>query len=258
MHLTALASLHWAVGLLLEGVVCVLAVRRNLFRRLPLFTAYLVLLLLNEVIRAIPLRLFGLSSPQYFWSYWTTEGGLLVARGAVIVEISFRVLGPYRGVWRLCQGFLITLGVILIFTAAVTARASAWYVPYLVLSVDRGLELSIVGLLLFALLFCRYYGVQVDRMIARIALGLSFYSLAQVANNTFFREAATNLFPWWEQVRLISFEVAIVVWIAALWKPVPMAQPAPQLLEPGVYEVVSSQVSGRLRELNARLEEMLR
>jgi hypothetical protein len=258
MRLSALASLHWAVGFLLEGLVCVLAVRRNLFRRLPLFTAYLVLLLLGDVIRAIPLRLFGLSSPQYFWSYWTSEAGLLAARGAVIAEISFRVLGPYRGLWRLCQGFLVTLGAILICAAAITSRSSTSFLPFLILSIDRGLELSIVGLLLFALLFCRYYGVKVDRMIARIALGLSFYSLAQVANNTFFSEAATNLFPWWEQVRVISFEAALVVWISALWKPLPSAQPAPQLLEPGVYAVVSSQVSGRLRELNARLEEMLR
>jgi hypothetical protein len=150
------------------------------------------------------------------------------------------------------------LGAILICAAAATSRGSAWYVPYLVLSIDRGLELSIVGILLFALLFCRYYGVEVDRMIARIALGLSFFSVTQVANNTFLSEAASNLFAWWGQVRVISFEAALVVWISALWKPLPSAQPAPQLLEPGVYAVVSSQVSGRLRELNARLEEMLR
>ena len=258
MHLTVLASLNWAVGHSLEGLVCVLAVRRNLFRRLPLFTAYLVLLLLSEVIRAIPLRLFGLASPQYFWSYWTTDAALLATRGAVIAEISFRVLGPYRGVWRLCQGFLIALGAILICAAALTTRASAWYAPYLILSMDRGLELSIVGVLLFALLFCRHYGVEVDRMIGRIALGLSFYSLVQVANNTAFRESVSNFYPWWAQVRVISFEVLLIVWISALWRPLPSAQPAPQLLEPGVYALVSSQVSARLRELNARLEEMLR
>ncbi|MFY9530845.1 MAG: hypothetical protein WAR24_18235 [Candidatus Acidiferrales bacterium] len=252
-----LASLHWGAGLSLEGLVCVLAVRRNLFRRLPLFTAYLVLLVLSEVIRAIPLRLFGLASPQYFWSYWTTDAGLLAARGAVIAEILFRVLGPYRGVWRLCQGLLIALGAILICAAAVTSRASDWYAPYLILSIDRGLELSIVGVLLFALLFCRHYGVKVDRMIGRIALGLSFYSLVQVANNTAFRESVSNLYPWWAQVRVISFEVLLIIWILTLWKPFPSAQPAPQLLEPGVYALVSSQVSARLRELNARLEEML-
>jgi hypothetical protein len=258
MHLTGLAFLHWAVGFALEALICVLAIRREVLRRLPSFMMYIVLLLLNNLARGMPLKVFGLASPQYFWGYWVSEAVLVAARGALVVDITFRVLSPYRGVWRLCRRSLIALAAILGCAAAITSRGSAWYLPYLVLSIDRGLELSVVGILLFVLVFCRHYGVAVDRMIALIALGISLYSVVQVANNTFLIEAARDLFPWWTQVRLISYEVVLVVWLSALWKPLPSAQPTPQLLEPGVYALVSSQVSGCLRELNARLEEMLR
>ena len=44
MHLTPGEYLLWAAGLLLDVLVCALALRRRLYLRLPMFTSYLALL----------------------------------------------------------------------------------------------------------------------------------------------------------------------------------------------------------------------
>ncbi len=258
MPFSALEYVRWTAGNTLEAWVCILAFRRGLFRRLPVFTTYLLLILLVEVIRWVPTLLAGLESRAAFWTYWVTQGVLLLARGAVIAELCYRVLSSYPGVWRLCQGFLFLLGFTLGGSAALAARDNGSYIAYLILTAERGLEITVVGILISALAFCRYYGLHVERLIARIALGLAFYSLVSVAINSILNQWVTGFYPWWTQIRMISFDVSYVIWLLALWKPLPAPSRAPELLEPGVYSIVSSQMSGRLRELNARLEEMLR
>jgi hypothetical protein len=60
-----------------------------------------------------------------------------------------------------------------------------------------------------------------------------------------------------QEIRFFAFAMMLMVWISALWKPIPAKQSAPVLLGAAQYDAVSFQVIGRLRELNARLEELL-
>jgi hypothetical protein len=122
---------------------------------------------------------------------------------------------------------------------------------------DRGLELTVVGVLLFGLIFCRYYDIEIPRHWAWIAFGLGFCSAIQVANNTFLGDwHAQQHVLIWGALRRASFNIAILFWLVALWKPLPATAPAPVLLARGDCEFLAPQVSGRLRELNARLLEM--
>jgi hypothetical protein len=60
-----------------------------------------------------------------------------------------------------------------------------------------------------------------------------------------------------QEVRFLAFAIMQMVWISAMWKPIPAKQSAPALLGAAQYDAVSFEVIGRLRELNARLEELL-
>jgi hypothetical protein len=238
--------------------VCGLALRRGLYHRLRLFTVYLCAIVVTEAIRWTPILLYGLHSSQMFWAYWGTQFILIVLRGAVVFEIAAETLRPYPGVWRMCKGGLCTAALVLAATAFIEPEQRGSYVLRVVMTGERGMEFAIVGILLVALVFCRYYRIPVDRLHGLVALGLGLYSAIQLANNTFFNHWLLAYEFAWKEVRMDSFALATLIWVAALWKPLPDAQRAPKLLDGGIYSTVTPIVNIRLRELNARLEEMLR
>ena len=238
--------------------MCALAFRRGLFRRLLFLAIYLSLLITREAIWFAAYHLLDPSSTAVLALYWIMQAVLLVARGAAVAEICWRLLAPYEGVWRLCRSFLVVIAGILIATAAAAAHGNGPELDPVVLTAERGLELAVVGILVFALVFCRHYSVKIEPPIPLVALGLGLYSAIQVANNTFFQELYGWQLMFWSAVRHVSFDLALVAWCVALWKPLPAPEPAPALLEREVYDNIAPQVSSRLRELNARLLEMLK
>lgn len=255
--MSSFEAVRWAMSFLIEAVILVLALRRKTFRQLPFFATYLALLLISEAVRWLVFGFTGIGSRVSFDAYWTTQVLLVLCRAAVVYEICRVLLSPYTGIWKLCRPLLITLGLVLAGSAVATARRRVHPISATTLMAERGLELTVVGILIFGLIFCRYYGVRVDRHLAWIALGLGFYSAIQVANNTFLGDWFTrngNLI--WQNLRVVSFNVATIFWLVALWKPLPARQPAPVLLAPGEYDRLAPQMTLRLRELNTRLLEM--
>ncbi len=250
-------SIQWAAAAAAEVVLFALALRRNLFRRLPLFTIYLGLLLLNEAVLWLTYRLTGISSRASFDAYWIMQSTLLLARAAAVYDICRALLSPYAGVWKFCRPILAGVALFLAVGAAISVGNSSPRIAALILTGERGLESVIFGILLCGLMFCRYYGVSVSRHIAWLALGLGFYSAVQFVNNTFLRlQISGRYFEPWRDLRLVSFDIAIVLWWVALLKPLPQEQTAPVLFEPGEYEAIVPQMTSRLRQLNSTLLEM--
>lgn len=250
-------SVYWATTVFLEVAVFCLALRRRLFGRLPFFTLYLGLVVADEALLWLTYRLIGIRSRISFDIYWTSQAFLVLSRAVVVYEICRALLLPFAGIWRLCRPLLVGLGLILVGSALATARRTVHPISATTIMADRGLEFAVAGILLFGLIFCRYYGVEIPRHLAWIALGLGFYSAIQVANNTFLGDWLTHQHVLiWGAVRRASFNIATLFWLVALWKPLPVAAPAPVLLARGEYEILAPQVSGRLRELNARLLEI--
>ena len=257
MHLTFLDYARWYFGVALELSVCFLAFRRGLARRLLLFNSYTVLLLVAEAIYW-PAYAFGSRSYTLFLIYWALQAILLATRGGIVAEICWRVLRSYPGIWRLCRTMLILIFIVLLAAAAYQTKTSGPRIAATVLAAERGLELAIVGILLSAIAFCRYYRIRVEPLLKWIALGLGFYSAIQMANNSIFQSWLTTYFPAWSQIRLLSFQSVLAFWIVVLWRPLPSPLPASVLLDQQVYDELSPRVTGRLRELNTRLQEMLK
>jgi hypothetical protein len=255
VSLSFLDSLHWGLSALIEAVVFVLAIRRGLFDRLPVFVAYLFVLLVNEATTAAVYALTGLTSRASFLTAWTLQGVLVTLRALVIYEICRSLLSAHAGVWRLCRPILIGVAVVLGATAGTVAARNTYFLEEFILTAGRGLELIVLGILIFGLIFCRYYGLTIERYLAWIALGLGSYSAVQVANNTML-EHWLQYFPLWNDLRNFSFNIAVVFWIVALWRPLPAKRPAAVLLGSGEYAELAPPVTARLRELNSRLLEM--
>lgn len=256
MGLSLSESVHWALTAVLEAGVVLLALRRHLFRQLPFLTLYLLVLVLNEAVMWSFYRFTGFQSYASFSAYWTMQAVQVTGRAIVVYEICRFLLQDYTGIWRLCRPFLLTLAAALVADAVFSARASSHGIATAILMAERGLELVILGILIFGLAFCRYYAIRIPRHIGWIGLGLGFYSAVEVANNTVLQRWAGTYFPVWENLRHASFNVATICWCVALLAPLPAVRPAPILLNRYEYENLRPFVTTKLRELNTRLLEM--
>lgn len=258
MHLTPTGYLLWAASTLLGVGVCAFAFCRRLYLRLPLFTAYLTFL----VGRTLILWWFylgpGYGSRVSFYYFWVTQGILLAARGAAVAELAWRGLREYRGVWALGWRLLCFIGLVLLFHAAIDAGGNASFLVAFIVTAERDLELAVVGILVLLLAVGRYYRILLDPVHRMVALGLGFYSAVQMLNNGLPRVWQTLYFDWWNVIRLTSFQVALVIWLLPLLRPLPKAAPAPALLPQSFYDELSPQVNYRLRILNQRLLEILK
>lgn len=260
MHFTPLELVRCIVVLTVEGSVCCLAWSRRLYKPLPVFTTYLTAVLVCDILRYSVISTLGQRSKTEFILYWTTQWILVMIRAAVIYEICRRLLGAYPGVWRLCIGVLCLLAMVLIFVTWIDAATQGPWIARFFLTLDRGFELEVLGILVVVLAFCRYYQIPVERFVGLIVAGLSLYSALTILNDTFASHWFMPLLAVWREIRGDSFIWAECVWFAAiaLWKPLQERQRAPVLLDSEVYSQMTVVVTVRLRELNARLEEILR
>ena len=137
---------------------------------------------------------------------------------------------------------------------------SPWYknsIRSFITLLQRGLELAIVGTLAFALVFAKYYEVKIERFMMLIIGGLIFYSAVQIGNSELMSTLKDSYYQIYAGLTLVSFDVASLVWLVAVWKPVPVAH----VVQSGNLDASGLsvlEVNSRLRELNARLSEILR
>jgi hypothetical protein len=258
MHLTFGVYVLLGANSLLELVVCAYAFRRRLYLRLPLFTAYLTLLFLRNLVLWWFYLGPGYDSRAAFDYFWVTQGLLLAARGAAIGEIAWRVLHRYRGIWAVGSLVLIGIALFLLIQAGLSAVGNRFWPAPFVLTAERGLELAAVVILVTLFYLSRYYGIRMGSVQRMVALGLGVYSAVQVINISFMQEWLTRYFHWWANIRVISFLVALAIWWLALRKPLPAERPAPKLSAQEIYDGLAPQVSFRLRKLNETLLELLK
>ncbi|HEX2711609.1 MAG TPA: hypothetical protein VHM88_05215 [Candidatus Acidoferrales bacterium] len=264
MHLIISDYLLAGINTVLEGALCVLIVRRGLYRRLPLFSAYIAWVLVRAILLWWAYHVLGFGSQAAWYLAYVTQGISLLARGLALGELCWRNLRTYRGIWALAWRLLCAIALLLLCNAALDARGNIAKIAPFILTAERGLELAVVGILVLWLGICRYYRISLEPVQKMIALGMGFYSAVQVLNNSFVRDGLMQYFHltpylhWWNGIRMVSFQAALVIWLLALRKPLPERAPAPTLLPQRVYDELSPQVNYRLRGLNERLLEILR
>lgn len=258
VQLTTSDYLLWLGSLVLEVVLCALIVGRGLYRRLPLFSTYLALVLACDCVGLWVYRQWGYGSWAAWYFAWISQGVIFLARSGAVAELCWSSLRAYRGIWALTWRLLCGIAVLLLLSAALDVSRKTHRVLAFVLTVERGLELAAVVLLLTLLLLSAYYRIGIQPVAWMITLGLCLYSLIQVLNNSFMQEWLTKYVFFWNGVRIVSYQAVLFLWLLALWKPLPAAAPAPTLLPQRVYDELSPQVNYRVRVLNERLLELLK
>jgi len=247
-----LAFVEWAA----ELGLCSLALGRRVWRILPCFVAYLIALVVVDAARWDVFLIAGMKSRAYRLTYWLSQPVLILARAAVLANICRAALRHYSGIWRLAKPLLMVTAALLMAFAAIRSNASNRMVSYLIFA-ERELEFAIVLALLALLMLSRYYGVALDRPLSGIALGMGLYSSYVIVNYSVILQQFQV--PWWvfSAGNTVAYTVALIIWIYTLWAPLP--EPVqPELSTPESYERNTLAVTGQMKEVNDRLEQLMK
>jgi hypothetical protein len=248
----------WIGGTALEALVCILAIYRRLYLRLPVFTAYLALVFIREAASWWVYFHSGQFSGAYFIFYWATQALQLAARGMVTAELCWVVLRPYSGVWRVARLALVSASGALVLYSALQASERMARLRTFFVSAERGLEFAVMGTLIVLFAICRYYGIRPDRLVVSVAMGLSLYSCFAILNNSILGEWLSGWFRAYDFFRRVSFHAALLVWIQALVRPLARPDAGPALDGAEHYLQLAPEVTEKMREMNNRLLDLLK
>jgi hypothetical protein len=254
VHLSLFENTLWILGTTLKVLLCALVFYRALYRRLPLFAVYVSLLVAEAILIRWTYHHWGYSSRVALYVYWCDLGVILLARGFVVAELCWTSLRDYPAVWSLVGWLLIVISVGLLVYAGVTASKNSSPTITFLLTAERGLELSVAVLLVALLAFGVRYHVWLGAVERNITLGLAIYSTFQMVNNTFMNDWMVRYFHWWVSVRVISFDLAMIIWIIPLLRPVPSRPSSPTVISEETSLLLLRRLLERMRDLTEDLK----
>jgi len=245
----------WELSVALQVAVVVMLLFNGNFRRIPIFTAYIMSNVCQAVALYLTYREFGLRSHTSVTIAWVSESATLLLRVFATSELVRLILRPYRGIWALGWRVLaIAFGAVFTF-----ALVDSWHnLLWAIVLLDRGFHLAFAVALTACLLLVHYYLIPIHPVYRSLLAGFCFYSCMVVLANTIggqiYARGNHNVQIVWQMATMGAFVVVLAVWAAALRRPLPepISPDRPEEAE-RAYWAMSPQINERLRLLNEQL-----
>ena len=243
----------WGLATALTLFLLVRIFLLRMYRRYPFFTFYLGANLLQTAVLSYLYQSYGFSSTTHgYRRAWATQAFVVVARGFAAAEVSYRILGKFKGVWALAMRTLIACGaIVLISTLYFGTRTYQLAAITLEMSLEAFIATWIVGLLLFA----RYYAVPVEPAAGMVGLGLGLLSCCRLLNDLVFERHVQAYLGVWNYVSGAAFLGILLLWNWYLRGPAIQTVRDPQLNTVQVYQSLIPQVNRKLAKLNQHLRQ---
>lgn len=262
-------------------VLCGFVFARRAYRILPLFAAFVYVVLASTICLGLACLFWGFKSTAVFYGSWAGLFLFVTARGLAIAELCRYGLRKYPGIWGLVWRVLTALSIFLVAHAAINAWGQPNGIGIYWTSFGRDFALASLILLVLLFLFLSYYGLVLDPLPRLIAIGISLTCAVDAIGDTLLLNSFKGyLFPWflesqralwpsmeslvrrvydvWNSAHLISFMISIGIWCYALRKPLSEPTESPALLPARVYGEMSPAINTHLATFNERLAELLK
>ncbi len=246
----------WGLATALTLFLLVRIFLLRMYRRYPFFTFYLGANLLQTAVLSYVYQSYGFSSTtRGYRSAWATQAFVVVARGLAAAEVSYRILGKFKGVWALAMRILIACGaIVLIATLYFGTRTY----QLAVITVEMSLEAFIATWIVGSLLFARYYAVPVEPAAGMVGLGLGLLSCCRLLNDLAFERHVQAYLGVWNYASAAAFLGVLLLWNWYLRGPATQTIRDPQLNTVQVYQSLIPQVNRKLAKLNRQLRQFWR
>jgi hypothetical protein len=217
----AIPTMHW-FALLLDGVSVALEVwiltllrRRNLHRRFPVFTAYIVFTILATILRSAFLSNYRI----YFYVYWMTAPADVFLAVAAVYESFFKVYGTFYRVWWIRLLFPSTILAALAYSIWAAqphppVHFSGWNATLLKLVIV--VQYVIIGICVLFFVVMRFINVRWRLYEFRFVLGFGISACVTALAGIFRSEFGTRYSFLTEQGPGVAYLVAVFIWLSAV------------------------------------------
>jgi hypothetical protein len=210
----------WLLSPILQAVIAVGMVRKNLFREMPLFFTYTVC---HSIFACILFLLLKTSWTAFFYSYWGSEIVDALLTFLVIQEVFSTVFRPYEairslGIWLFRGSLLVLIGVTIVMAPGSGPFGFDRLVSSLFI-VQRSILFVQAGLILFLIVSSRLFGLTWRNYVFGVALG--FGAMACVAGiGVALRSKVPAPFDGW-LVTVVPFGyiLGVAVWAYYILRP---------------------------------------
>ncbi len=213
----------WIASIGLLAILVIVLVVRRMWRRFPLFTAYVVMDLLQSV------TLYGLrhEPKAYMYTYWPFELLTVFLGLGVVYEVFKNIFAAYTALRKLATTLfqivvaaLVIVGCVVMFTHSPVAGAR-YFAAFAV--VEEGVRIVEVGLLLSLFMFATAFGLHWRQHIFGIALGLGVFTTVALAGITLRAHLGPQMASLGNLARGFSFDFSLLLWLGYLLVPVRVA-----------------------------------
>ncbi len=234
----AIESVLLAAGITAEGLVVALLVWRRVYRRLPVFCAYIVWGLASDC--AMPL--LQAHFPSAYVRCYLVEMSLdSLLQYCVLVELGWSVLRPFHALSPRRVLAATALGVLLAGAAAWPFTMEAGLTPMrwdVVLIVRLSQTFSILRIVFFVALGIASHWLTVGwrNRELQVATGLGVYSLVSLAGAVVHKHQVVETpgYHWVEVAISASYLVSLLYWLVSFAQ----KEPPPRALPEGAQDVL--------------------
>jgi hypothetical protein len=241
----------WCVGTLAEVLVLVRGFQAKLFRRFPIFYAYLLFVNLDEFARFFVYRWH---TSYYFQVYWVTQFFSLAIGSAIILEIYQVALRSYPGAAKMARYLLLVVfGAILIKALTVPSESVITWVAATSLVLERNLRIvqALAILTLVSLFF--WYAIPFGRNLKGILGGYSLFIGISIIQITLLYHSWDLIKPFWTYAPSLSYLLVLGIWARTLWSSQPVPEARADIRLESDYELLVASTRDQFRRAVARL-----
>jgi len=222
----------WMAHPVLHLTLGTVMLRRQLYRKFPVFFAYVVAQILTFAL-IFPVYLQN-HHHTFFYVYWTSTAVSVVLGFKVIHEVFVDVFRPFHTLKDLGSVLFRWAGLVMVLVAIVVAVSSESSdqppVIQAILTGQRCVRIIQCGMVLFLLLFSRYLGVNWRQRSFGIALGFGLFSAVELLLLASWSGSHLYSSMTMDLINMVTYNIAILVWLRYMLAECPVRENATALL----------------------------
>jgi hypothetical protein len=245
----------WLLGVALEAVIVLLLLKRRIARMFPVFFIFCVWNLASDLASRFVQTRYGYSSRTYFQFFVAEKAIDTLTLLAVLVELTWSVVRPYRAslsrsfIVKIAIGVLVVASIVWPFTGTADLRIpSEWVLEFRIQQTSDTLRiLFFLGLAAMSQLLA----IGWRNRELQIATGLGFYSLMSLgATLLHMHHLSAERFHYIDNLVAASYLCSLIYWVVSFTQ-----QEAPrQQFTPRMQSLLLT-VAGTARADRVSLEE---
>jgi hypothetical protein len=244
----------WGFGILLELFVLVRGLFSRNLKRFPYFYSYIV------SGTALSLCLILTKSPSsYRRVYWSSQFVTLFIGCGLLLEIFGHVLSAYPGAARFAKRVCAITFVVIFFLGLIYLRlAPAGGLATSEFELERNVRTAQIVFFVALMGAISYYGISLGKNMRGMLYGYGLYLGTSVISLALRAYLGRDFNIVWRVVQPLSFDISLVIWLAALWSYSPNPVPARTVQLETDYETLAASTRDRVNALRSHLGRPIR